>query len=397
MSASTKTWVNNQAPSCEDDDLNGFKLENNNLIEGSGQSLDTGDNQQTHKAVATYALVGEYMLGAGVADAYTANAPSPRINPEARETGMVIRFQAAADNTGACTLNAFGTGVDDIKLADGTTDPAAGDIVGGEDVTVIDRSTYFELFNPKVSNVSVAVDKSLWPTVSNGADADHDIDFSSGKISDSNGTLLINVSALTKQLDANWAAGDNAGGLFTGTIAADTTYHCFAIVKDSDGSVDAGFDIDISASNIPSGYTAHRRIASIFTDSSANIVGFTQSADYFEIKAFQRDVNDSTGGTTGTVAAVAVPTGLTSIRANLLLELVGNSSVQCWVQSVDADNIAPSTTNRNLVIASDDSLSATERVVPVNSSGQVRYRSSASPTAGALNIFTLGWFDGREE
>ena len=44
MSASIKIWTNNQAPSVEDADLNGFKLENNNLISGSGQSLSTADN-----------------------------------------------------------------------------------------------------------------------------------------------------------------------------------------------------------------------------------------------------------------------------------------------------------------------------------------------------------------
>jgi len=158
MAATTKIWENGQPPSCEDDDLNGFKNENNNLIIGAGLSLTPGDNQQTHQSVATYAAVGDFMQGGGVADAYTANAPAPRVNPPARKQGMIIRFIAPASNTGACTLNAFGTGVDDIKLKGGVTDPEADYIKIGEEITVIDRLTYFELvLNNLAGSVSISV------------------------------------------------------------------------------------------------------------------------------------------------------------------------------------------------------------------------------------------------
>jgi len=158
MSATNKIWVNGQPPSCEDDDLNGFKNENNNLIVGAGLPLTPGDNQQTHQSVATYAAVGDFMQGGGVADAYTVNAPSPRVNPPARKEGMTIRFIAPASNTGACTLNAFGTGIDDIKLNDGVTDPAADYIKIGEEITVIDRLTYFELI---LNNLSGSVSTTV--------------------------------------------------------------------------------------------------------------------------------------------------------------------------------------------------------------------------------------------
>jgi len=216
MSASSKTWVNNQAPSVEDDDLNGFNLENNNLIVGSGQALAPGDNQQTHKSVATYAAVGQFMTGAGAADAYTANAPAPRINPAAREIGMLLRFQAAATNTGASTLNAFGTGVDDIKLSDGTTDPAAGDIVGGKDVTVIDRGTFFELVITGVAAGSVGTAELADNAVTN-AKAD---DMASYTIKLRNAGTTgdpqdVKISALTEEPApeaGDWILGEIAGG-----------------------------------------------------------------------------------------------------------------------------------------------------------------------------------------
>lgn len=145
MASTTKTFVNGTTPFCEDVDLNGFKNENNNLIESTGQTLNNGDFEQTNKAVALYSIVGQFMEATGSADIYTINAPAPRVNPPARVDGAILRFTAPATNTGACTLDAFGTGADDIKLRGGSVDPEAGDIVSGQPVTVIDRGSYFEL------------------------------------------------------------------------------------------------------------------------------------------------------------------------------------------------------------------------------------------------------------
>jgi len=254
MASTTKVWLNNSAPTCEDDDLNGFKNENNNLIIGSGQSLNTGDLQQSHKAVATYAAVGEFMTGAGIADAYTANAPAPRINPDAREDGMVLRFQAVADNTGACTLNAFGVGVDDIKLRDGTTDPDAGDIKSGEDVTVIDRGTFFELV--RAGMVKTTIVTSSDPTFSlnsdtravkftaiapggGGGGADDGIGAGSASLGGGGGGGST-CTLTTSVLDASYAiviaaAGVGSFGSNTATDGGTTTITSSSVTMSADG------------------------------------------------------------------------------------------------------------------------------------------------------------------
>ena len=136
-----------------------------NVIAALGITLSAGDLDQLNKAIAGYSAVGQFMTGAGVADAYTANAPAPRINPAARVAGMVIRFTAPATNTGPCTLNAFGAGVDDIKLRGGSADPAAGDIISGKEVIVIDRATYFELVRTGqvITTVVTATDATWAP------------------------------------------------------------------------------------------------------------------------------------------------------------------------------------------------------------------------------------------
>ena len=54
--------------------------------------------------------------------------------------------------------------------------------------------------------------------ISNGTDTDHDIDIATGRCKDSTGAYdLILSSGLTKQIDAAWSAGDDAGGLDTGS------------------------------------------------------------------------------------------------------------------------------------------------------------------------------------
>ena len=115
--------------------------------------------------------------------------------------------------------------------------------------------------------------------LSNGTDSDHDIDIATGICRDTDDNYFMELtSELTKQLDATWAAGDDAGGLFSGSIAVDTWYHVFIIRNDSTGAIDGGFDTSVSAANIPSGYTAYRRIGSVLTDGSSNIIAFHQKS-----------------------------------------------------------------------------------------------------------------------
>ena len=79
-------------------------------------------------------------------------------------------------------------------------------------------------------------------TLSNNAsDATNDIDIATGQATSSAGTQVMTVAtAFTKQLDAVWAVGTNAGGLDTGTIA-NATYHVHAIRRSDTGVVDAVF------------------------------------------------------------------------------------------------------------------------------------------------------------
>lgn len=79
--------------------------------------------------------------------------------------------------------------------------------------------------------------------LANGTDATNDINVSVGQARDSTDIDNLVLSALiTKQLDAAWAVGTNAGGLDQGTIA-NATYHVHLIKRVDTGVVDSIYSL----------------------------------------------------------------------------------------------------------------------------------------------------------
>jgi len=114
---------------------------------------------------------------------------------------------------------------------------------------------------------------------SNDTDSDHDISISAGRVLDSDRLVSLYLSSeITKQIDAVFAEGDDAGGFYTNADpAADTFYYIYLIKKTSDSSIDVYIDVSDSAANIPSGYVEYRIVSKILTDNSSppNIVNFS--------------------------------------------------------------------------------------------------------------------------
>jgi hypothetical protein len=133
-------------------------------------------------------------------------------------------------------------------------------------------------------------------TTSNATDTDHDIAVAAGCAMDSTNTCMLTLAtAMTKRIDAAWAAGDANGGLFSGSVAINTWYHLFLIKKDSDGTIDAGFDTSITAANIPTGYTKYRKIISVLTNGSSNILNYDQSGKTVAWRARVKVMDDNNG------------------------------------------------------------------------------------------------------
>ena len=133
-----------------------------------------------------------------------------------------------------------------------------------------------------------AVDTGLPPgyvtgfgLANNATDAEHDLDIGAGAARDGGDTVdAVLAGTLIKQIDAAWSEGSNAGGLFTGTVAASTWYHLVLIREDASGDVDAGFDTDPGGASKPVGWTVMRRLGAVLTDGLANIRGFQHLAEH---------------------------------------------------------------------------------------------------------------------
>lgn len=114
-------------------------------------------------------------------------------------------------------------------------------------------------------------------------DTDHDVSVAAGACEDSGGdTVFTHTAAMVKQIDAAWSVGNNAGGMLTGSVAANALYDFYALYKTSDGSIDFGWlprGTDITA-NYPTGYSKHRWLRYYLTDASSNLCSTTQSGDY---------------------------------------------------------------------------------------------------------------------
>lgn len=239
-------------------------------------------------------------------------------------------------------------------------------------------------------------------TVSNAADADHDITIAAGTIfRDSTNTHTLSLtSALTKQIDATWAAGTNAGGLYTDepddTPNANTWHHLFLIRKDSDGSIDAYFDISTIAANKPAGYTYYAYIFSVLTNGSANILPFTHKYNrwvFWSSPTLDIDVSDQ--GTSAVARTLPVPpiSGGTLVLLNVLIDHATAANV--YLSQSSETDMAPSITAAPLAtIRTTSSYKAMSQVL-VGADVLSRIFSRSDVTSTTVKISVLAYYDPR--
>lgn len=239
---------------------------------------------------------------------------------------------------------------------------------------------------------------------SHAAETAHDISISPGSTSDLSGVVQVLAAALVKQIDATWAVGTNAGGMFAGTVTLNSWYHLFLIKRSDTDVVDAGFDLVLDpTANLPANYDSYKRIGSVLTDGSANIIGFTaeETAGGGLDCLWDDPPQDADGSNSSTAANVtlSVPTGY-KVKAKMNLRVQhGSSDRVLYVSSPDVnDEAASSTTSPMGTISCFQRDSNADQVngnaeARTNTSGQVRWRSSGG--GGNRRISLLGWEDAR--
>lgn len=380
-------------------EANSTLTESKTAVSSSGQTLAPADGtgeatDQLSKALAIYGAGGaEYCLDTGAADAYVLAPVSPKKAIPAYFDGMTLSFKPGNINTGASTVNYASLGVKSIKDADGNIL-----LPGALSGTILLRFNFstdqFEqiYYNPQIVSASF-IDGLV---MSNGSDSDHDIDISVGKAALFDGSIGALSSSITKQIDVAWAAGSNSGGLFSGSVAVDTWYGVFIIKKDSDSSIDAGFDVSPVAANIPSGYTAYRRIGWVLTDSGANILDFTTNELVGgQIRyVYDTPISDVSGGpslpATRTLLTVSAPI---ETIAQMSIEIGLNGAGFGVFQETSTNNIAPSVSNFTAITATGATSMSVSKEILLDSNSQIAIRSSTGSMT--YNIVTNGFTDRR--
>ena len=235
-------------------------------------------------------------------------------------------------------------------------------------------------------------------TISNNiSDANNDIDFSAGVFQFSDGSGQAVALALTKQLDATWAAGTNQGGLDTGSKANSTWYHCYAIYNPTTGVSDFLFSTGATTpTSLPSGYTKFKRVGSIKTNGSGNIIGFFQNRNYF---FFKIPVIDFSGTSTTTLALVTLSTPLgiktIAILSSTIFASAGTTRALRIFSGDASDQVVSSSCWNGTYVASSGSTTdiingSGNTLVSTSTSSQVFHEAS---TSSSVSILTQGWID----
>lgn len=237
----------------------------------------------------------------------------------------------------------------------------------------------------------------------NGSDATNDVDVAAGFAMSDDGTYAMTLAAsITKQLDAAWAVGTNAGGRATGAAIANSTYHVFLIARPDTGVVDVAFDTSVTGANIATNtnaaYTKKRRIGSVVRTGAA-IKAFTQDGDYFVWTVAASDAAANNPGTSAVSRTLTVPVGL-SVQAliNATLSSSGTNSGGLLTDLAITD-VAPAAGGASTpgiqLNALTTANAAAALQIRTNTSGQIRSRVSFSDAGTTLSIFTIGYFDRR--
>lgn len=238
-------------------------------------------------------------------------------------------------------------------------------------------------------------------TSNNSTDSEHDIDIATGTARDSTDAFTFTITSThVKRIDASWATGSAAGGLASAlSLSADTWYHVF-LVDDGSGTTEAGFDTSLTATNLLSdtGGSYYRRIASVLTDSSSNIIAYKQVGDYFYFEEPRDDYSSTDVPTALTAITVDVPP--IGCMAEFRIEQLDANGGSAYVfdgsytgSANPSSNTAGSRNNRTTLTTSGADVCITHMTLYVNTSSEIKIKAAASSLDLALR--SVKWIDPR--
>ncbi len=301
-----------------------------------------------------------------------------------------------------------------VKITDLTA--LSADVVTADELEISDTSasasakskrvTASELVNATLVDAvaSLPLNYLAGLNLSNGSDADHDINIAVGEARNSaDDTNLKLTSAFVKQIDVTWAAGSAAGGLSSSlTAPANTTWYHVHLILVS-GAVDVGFDTSITAANLITdhGATKFRRIGSVLTDGSANIVAFTQLADVFLWTVPVLEFSTDNPGTSAVTPAISSPLGvqLEALITFALDDPTPTGPTHVLITAIDQTDSTPSSSMFTLRAlagsVTEDQEAEVHMPIRTDTTSKFRYRVDDSEADVKVHCITTGWIDTR--
>lgn len=230
-------------------------------------------------------------------------------------------------------------------------------------------------------------------------DADHDIVISVGSCRDDGDAFIMGLAAvLTKRSDAPWALGDDAGGMDTGTVAVDKTYHVHLIGRSDTGIIDALFSLSATAPTMPTNYDSSRRLGSVLTDGSANIIDFTQKGDEFLWKVPIQAFQDQAPGANLVTKTMKIPLGVKvwSVITVQFLDTSFAAGTVILFQSADQTDTTPTIGVNHLRIrATNNNPTMTKLAIRSNLFSQIFYKIDPDSADIFITVTSHGWIDRR--
>lgn len=214
-------------------------------------------------------------------------------------------------------------------------------------------------------------------------------------------TTMITQGIASKLVGTNFAPGSGNGAYDNQVaFAASSWYHVYLIQNPVTGVADLLTTKATNASPLlPSGFTKQRRIGSIKTDASSNMVQFLQNGDQFLFtpvpSAYDAPfpIVTSGAGLPGTLFTANTPLG---VRTIALFYYTNQVSASQQVSVTDPETTASGTAyfyNAPTPSTTGTVYGYGQIAVQTNTSAQVRVASSANQSG--FGLATYGWIDGR--
>jgi hypothetical protein len=217
---------------------------------------------------------------------------------------------------------------------------------------------------------------------------------SGGAASDDNAVVMMLLSTtFTKNCNAPWAVGSgNGANTYGSTLIANTWYHVFLIMRTDTNIVDVM--IGATTPTLPPGYTKKRRIGTIKTNASSQILSFVQVGDQF-LWGFDNGYEVASNAAVavnpgGTIFTLSTPPGIKTIALITAVQTSITSNI--YISSID--NPAGTGAISLGQAPSGGGLSAGHYQIRTNTNSQIRV-GAAPVLAGGFYMGTIGWFDNR--